>query len=158
MGRAAGGAGAWRGGVGAQWYLGPMPPSDASRSLSFAATLAVAVSEDFGGGCVVHGLHFGGDDLEGGVPHWSFSRLVAAGAADGVCTVREPQDLTFYDGIAEFRLGRDAVEVRFDAAGALQAGAEVLMIGLAVDEAAWAALADQAELAFAGRPGLRIAR
>ena len=101
-------------------------------SLSFVAENVSADTTDYTRDCVVYRIAFGTGDPEAGGDCWSFSRSFDDDW--GVCTVREVQQATVYDGIESFRLRRSGVECVFDAKTAKKTGYRELRIAFAIDD------------------------
>ena len=116
-------------------------------SLKVAADqVAVLDDEDF---C---GLFFGQGDAEDGGEHWNFSRMHDDGGEDdGVCVVKEIQQLTFYEGITSLVLSRNQLICQFDEKGEEQTGFDVLNIRFTIDDAQWTEMCTLAAVVFRER-------
>lgn len=96
-------------------------------------------------------IAFADGDPESGGYSWNFSRLLDDDW--GVCTVREIQQCTFYEGIAEFELSPRGVVCRFDDEGRAEARVSSLHIDfLEIDDDTWRQLANVADIVFQDRP------
>ena len=115
--------------------------------LRFEATLVAAQESKHGGDCTLHGIYFGEGDPEMGGQHWNFTRTLGV-EDEGVCTVKEIQEVTVYGGIAKFLLTRGSVLCGFDESTAKETGVRRLRISFQVDESRWAQLAEQARRVF----------
>lgn len=105
----------------------------------------LAFTEDF----TVNGIYFGEGDPESGGQHWNFTR--ALGDDDpGVCTVKEIQELTFFEGISRFEMSRTGVTCEFDDQAVQHTGVRRLTMAFQIDDAAWTELRTQAKLVFTG--------
>jgi hypothetical protein len=98
-------------------------------------------------------IHFAAGDPEKDGHSWNFSR----GLEDdwGVCTVREIQRATVYEGIASFDLHRRGLACVFDPEGASKVGFAELHITFAIDDHAWEELAATAGIVFRDRAYFR---
>ena len=115
--------------------------------LRFEATLVAAEESRDGGNFTLHGIYFGEGDPEMGGQHWNFTRTLGV-EDDGVCTVKEIQEVTVYGGITEFELTRSSVLCEFDEPTAKETGVRRLRISFRVDESTWAQLVQEAALVF----------
>jgi hypothetical protein len=82
---------------------------------------------------VVHGIYFGEGDPEKGGQHWNFTRILGEDD-DGVCTVKEIQEVTVYGGIVRFTLARDSATCEFDEDAAKETGVRKLLIDYNIDD------------------------
>src|SRR5262245_64525053 len=92
--------------------------------LSFTAENVAAETVKYTPECVVHLIAFGIGDPEADGHQWTFSRSFEDDW--GVCTVREIQRATIYEGISSFRLHRTGLECVFDPESAAEVGFEEL--------------------------------
>jgi hypothetical protein len=76
---------------------------------------------------------------------------------DGVCTVKEIQQVTVYDGIVRFTLTRNSMTCEFDERAARETGVRKLHIEYSLDEDAWQSLVKQAKLVFHGEEYFEVA-
>ncbi len=119
-----------------------------SEEIKFKAQEVAAMSEEFTPDYVVHGIYFGEGNPEQGGQHWNFTRALET--EDGVCTVKEIQQLTFYRGIKNFLLSRDGLVCEFDVKHAEHAGTKKLCISYDISDERWNELRDKAKLVFSG--------
>ena len=124
-------------------------------SLSFAAEDVAAETVEYTPDFVVHMIAFATGDPEPEGNSWNFSRSFDDDW--GVCTVREPQRATLYEGIASFKLGRSGLDCVFGAKGAAEVGLAELRITFQIDEQKWAKLAAAAQTVFRDRAYFKIA-
>jgi hypothetical protein len=125
-------------------------PKNVVDRIVFNAELVAAQQEAFTADCIVHGIYFGTGDPEGGGQHWNFTRM--AGEDDeGVCTVKEIQELTVYGGITSFTMSRTGLTCEFNASTARETGTRRLEITYAVDDATWTAMIEQSRHVFEGQ-------
>jgi hypothetical protein len=115
----------------------------------FNAELVAAQQEEFTSDCIVHGIYFGTGDPEAGGQHWNFTRILGEDD-EGVCTVKEIQELTVYGGITSFTMSRNGLACEFNAKTSRLTGTRRLQITYAVDDATWAAMIEQARYVFEG--------
>ena len=115
--------------------------------LCFEASLVAAQESKRGGDFTLHGIYFGEGDPEMSGQHWNFTRTLGV-EDEGVCTVKEIQEVTVYGGITKFLLTRGSVLCEFDESTAKETGVRRLRISFQVDESRWAQLAEQARRVF----------
>ncbi len=104
-----------------------------TEEIRFAAERAVGHEEVYTPDFVVHGIYFGEGDPDHGGQHWNFTRTLGEDD-DGVCTTREPQQITVYGGIHRFVLTRDSVTCGFAARTADVTEVRRLLIDLRIDD------------------------
>jgi hypothetical protein len=80
---------------------------------------------------------------------WNFTRSFEDD--EGVCTVREPQRATFYDGIQVLEVSRSQLVCAFDPAVRGQAGCARLEIQLNIDDATWEKVAHMLDTVCTGK-------
>jgi len=119
-------------------------------TIAFNAELVAAQQEEFTADCIVHGIYFGTGDPEAGGQHWNFTRMLGEDD-EGVCTVKEIQELTVYGGITAFTLSRTGLTCEFNDRTSRQTGTRRLEITFAVDDATWAELIGQSRHIFEGQ-------
>lgn len=127
----------------------------ATPLLSFVADNVAAESTEYTPNCVVYLIAFGIGDPEAGGHSWSFSRSFDDDS--GVCSVREIQRATIYEGIVSFALYRTSIECVFDARAAEEVGFARLRITFAIDDERWQKLAATARVVFRDRPYFSLA-
>ena len=123
--------------------------------IRFKADFVEAASETYTPDFIVHGIYFGEGDPEQGGQHWNFTRNLETDD-QGVCTVKEIQQVTVYGGIDEFVLGRNSLLCEFDENHAITTGTKKLLITYDMGTEKWAALAEKAKLVFSGESYFRI--
>lgn len=126
-----------------------------SEHLHINAQMVAANEEAFTEDFKVHGIYFGEGDPEDGGQHWNFTRSLGDDD-DGVCTVKEIQVVTVYDGIIIFEMRRTAVVCEFDSETAEHTGVRRLTIAYQLDDATWSDLVTQAKLIFTGMPYFKL--
>ena len=118
---------------------------------TFTAIQVEAYDTEYGDDFVVHQIFFEDFAPEEGGQSWNFSRVLGD-EDEGVCTVREIQQTTFYDGISSFRLSADCIVCSFTEDGARQAGTDGLTIMFKdIQPAMWRQVAAMAALVFTDR-------
>jgi hypothetical protein len=122
--------------------------------LTFAATDVASETIEYTPTCVVHLIAFGIGDPESDGHCWTFSRSFDDDDW-GVCTVREIQQATLYEGIASLHFYRAGLECKFTPAGAAVAGIGVLRIRFEIEDEAWDQLAAIARTIFRDRDYFR---
>jgi hypothetical protein len=127
-----------------------MPPNVADK-IVFNAELVAAQQEEFTSDCIVHGVYFGTGDPEAGGQHWNFTRILGE-EDEGVCTVKEIQQLTVYGGITSVAMSRTRLTCEFNAKTSRLTGTRRLEITYAVDDATWSAMIAQSRHVFADQP------
>ena len=128
-----------------------MTPGAIIDNISFHAELVAAQQEEFTSDCVVHGIYFGTGDPEAGGQHWNFTRMLGEDD-EGVCTVKEIQEVTVYGGITSFSLSRSGLVCEFNARTSRETGTRRLEITYDVDDATWSAIIEQSRHVFQGQP------
>jgi hypothetical protein len=120
------------------------------------ADLVAGDEEEYTPDFAVHGIYFGEGDPERGGQHWNFTRN--SGEDDnGVCTVREIQQVTIYGGIVRFSLARHSVTCEFDEKAARETGVRKLVIEYSINDDTWQSLVKQANFVFDGEGYFEIA-
>lgn len=126
------------------------------NEIHIKATLVAAEGEGYTSDFVVHGIYFGEGDPEQGGQHWNFTRSRGEDD-DGVCTVKEIQQVTIYGGIVRFTLARDRVTCEFDEEEAKETGVRKLFIEYSINDDTWQSLVEQAKLVFDGEGYFEVA-
>lgn len=106
-----------------------------------------AEEEEYTPDYIVHGIYFGEGDPERGGQHWNFTRSLDEDD-EGVCVVKEIQEIVFYEGIVSCTLSRHHLVCDFDEVAAKEAGTRRLFITFEIDDKTWAELLTQAKLVF----------
>lgn len=140
-------------------YEPPMPMQVRSvvDKISFAAELVAAQQEQYTPDCIVHGIYFGSGDPELGGQHWNFTRILGDDD-DGVCTVKEIQEVTVYGGIKSFSMTRTGLACEFDTDTSRQTGTRNLEISYTVDDPTWSSMIEQSQYVFQGQPYFTLER
>ena len=120
-----------------------------NSEITFNAEFVEALSDNDNPDFIVHGIYFGEGDPEQGGEHWSFTRVLE-NDDDGVCTVKEIQQVTIYRGIDKFLLGRTHLICEFDKAHSVETGTEKLVITYDIPDDEWEKLTNVAKLVFSG--------
>lgn len=121
--------------------------------LTFHADRVAVDSTDYGDDYRVHSAHFGTGDPEVDGHHWHFSRCFRDD--DGVCTSREIQQATLYEGIRTFQVSRTNIRCIFESSGAREVGIRELSISFEVDDAQWRRLSEMLDVVFRDKPYYR---
>ena len=100
--------------------------------LQFHAELVEGLQEEYTSDDIVYGIFFGEGDPEEGGQHWNFTRNL--NADDGVCTVKEIQEITIYGGIEDFTLTRQKLISEFNEATAQVTQIRKLIITFDIDD------------------------
>ncbi|HKQ92257.1 MAG TPA: hypothetical protein VJZ77_16475 [Blastocatellia bacterium] len=119
------------------------------NEIRIKASLVAGEQEEYTSDFVVHGIYFGEGDPEQGGRHWNFTRNLGEDD-EGVCTVKEIQQVTVYGGIIRFTLARDSVTCEFDEEAAEETGVRKLLIDYNIDDDTWRSLLKQAKFVFDG--------
>jgi hypothetical protein len=122
--------------------------------LRFTAELVAAEEDEFTPDYVVNGIYFGQGNPEQGGQHWNFTRSL--NDDDGVCIVKEIQDVTVYGGIVHFTLSRHNLVCEFNEKTACATRTRRLLIAFAVDDEVWKALMKQAMRIFDGEAYFKL--
>lgn len=120
-----------------------------SDELRFKAEFVEAVSEEFTPGYIVHGIYFGEGNPEQGGQHWNFTRTLETDD-EGVCTVKEIQQVTIYGGIKRLTLNRDNLICEFDNKASENTDTKKLSIIYDIPDDKWLELRKKANLVFSG--------
>jgi hypothetical protein len=117
--------------------------------LRFQAEMVAGDEEAYTPEFVVHGIYFGEGDPEQSGQHWNFTRSLDEDD-DGVCTVKEIQEIVIYGGIIDFTLTRQSLVCEFDENTSRSTMTRRLVITYEIDDETWEALVKQARLVFDG--------
>jgi hypothetical protein len=126
-----------------------------SDEIRFNAEMVAAHEEEFAPDFVVHGMYFGQGDPEQGGQHWNFTRSL--NDDDGVCIVKEIQEVTVYGGIVSLKLTRRSLACAFSDTAARSTHTRGLLIAFEIDDKSWEALVKQAKLIFDGEGYFELA-
>jgi hypothetical protein len=126
------------------------------NDIRIKANLVVAEEDEYTHDFVIHRICFGEGDPEQGGQHWNFTRSLGEDD-DGVCTVKEIQQVTVYGGIVRFSLARDSVTCEFDEETANETGVRKLFIEYIINDDTWQSLVKQAKLVFDGEGYFEVA-
>jgi hypothetical protein len=119
------------------------------EQIHFKADLVVSLEEKYTPDFVVHGIYFGEGDPEQDGQYWNFTRSLGDDD-DGVCTVKEIQEVTVYGGIERFTLTRQSLLCEFDGQTAKETEVRQLLIEYSINENEWQSLVKQAKKVFDG--------
>ncbi|MDH5600189.1 MAG: Imm10 family immunity protein [Gammaproteobacteria bacterium] len=120
-----------------------------NTEISYKADYVEAISEEFTPEFIVHGIHFGEGDPEQDGQHWNFTRTLETDD-DGVCTVKEIQQVTIYGGIKKFVLSRNNLICEFDDKHSERTGVQKLSITFDISDEDWNKLLEKSNLVFSG--------
>lgn len=123
--------------------------SEIAEELQFHAELVSGHEEEFTPDYIVYGIHFGEGDPEQGGQHWNFTRTLDDDD-DGVCTVKEIQEVVVYGGIKKCTLTRQQFTCDFDEDTAQETSTRRLHVTYKIDDETWQALKTQAMKVFDG--------
>jgi hypothetical protein len=118
-------------------------------TISFAAEHVDMHVEDFTDTFRVYGVYFEAGDPEVDGESWNFTRSFEDD--EGVCTVREPQRATLYDGIQLLSLTRSELVCVFEPEVRSQSGCARLEIQLRIDDATWGKVAQVMDTVCSGK-------
>lgn len=116
--------------------------------LQFHAEMVEGSQQEYSSDNIVHGIYFGEGDPEENGQHWNFTRNL--NTDDGVCTVKEIQEITAYNGIDRFSLTRQNLTCEFDDQTAEVTGIQKLIITFDLDDETWETILQQAKFVFKG--------
>ena len=116
--------------------------------IRFTAEMVAAEEDEFTPDFVVNGIYFGEGNPEQGGQHWNFTRSL--NDDDGVCIVKEIQEVTVYGGIVRFTLSPHNLVCEFNEKTARATRTRRLLISFAIDDEMWKALVKQAKRVFEG--------
>ena len=85
----------------------------------------------------VVGIYFGEGDPEQGGEHWNFTQSISDDEDEGVCVVKEVQQITFYGNIDSFILSRDHLTCIFSDSKVEQTGTKELVIYYQINDIKW---------------------
>lgn len=120
------------------------------KKLAYHADQIAADTTEYGADYVVHSVHFGTGDPEADGHHWNFSRCFADD--EGVCTVREIQQATLYEGIRSLQAWRNGLRCIFEPSAVDETGFSELTISFEVDDLQWKELAEMLDTVFRDKP------
>ena len=106
----------------------------------------VAYTPDF----IVSGIYFGEGDPERGGQHWNFTGCSADDDNEGVCIVKEIQEVTVYSGIDLFILTRKSLTCNFNNETAKSTKTRRLLISYEINDETWEAVVKQSQKIFTG--------
>lgn len=127
---------------------------DILNELRFYAKEAAGHEEEYTSDSIVHTIYFGEGDPEQGDQFWGFSRDL--GDDDGVCTVKEPQQVTVYGGITDCLLTPESFACEFDEDTARRTYTRRIHITFVINDEIWQRLKQQARLVFPGENYFRL--
>lgn len=117
--------------------------------LEFRADEVAAETEEFTPECVVYMIAFGTGNPEVDGHSFNFSRSFDDDS--GVCTVREIQRATVYEGILSFNLNRDGLQCLFESDAAREIGYLELRVSFQISDEKWNQLESTAKKVFRDR-------
>ncbi|HEX4949259.1 MAG TPA: hypothetical protein VFZ34_21465 [Blastocatellia bacterium] len=132
-----------------------MKQAEIIDELRFHAEMVAGHEEGYTPEFAVHGIYFGEGDPEQGGQHWNFTRSLGEDD-DGVCTVKEIQEVTIYGGIINFTLTRQSLACEFDEDAAHSTMTRRLFITYEIDDETWNSLVKQAKLIFEGESYFKL--
>lgn len=126
--------------------------------ISFHAGSVEIIDNEFTPDFTVIGFHFGEGDPEHGGQHWNFTQSIPpeGGDFDGVCTVKEIQQVTVYGGIRRFELWPDHLVCEFDERTSPLTGVEKLRISYTLPDEQWGKLAEMGKRVFENQTGFEV--
>lgn len=133
--------------------------------IRFTARVIDAFSEEFTDDFVVFSIFFEEYDPEEGGESWIFQRALGSDGTikslgeedEGICVVKEIQQLTFYKGVEEVELSRNKFICKFDPKAIKETKIEGLEIDYNISDEQWAKLDRIARLVFIDRDFFRVA-
>ena len=125
----------------------------------YTATVVEYFSQHYGSDFVVFQIFFEDFDPEKGGQSWSFQRALGADGTveslseedEGVCIVKEIQQIVAYEEIDRFILERTRVACHFSDTFSQREGIDKLLIHLNISNAQWNELVSMARTVFRGR-------
>lgn len=124
--------------------------------IEFKAKVVEAFSQEYTEDCIVHQIFFEESDPEKGGQSWNFSRELGDDD-DGVCTVKEIQQATIYEGISSFNISSNKLVCKFDETGEAAVGANAIIIEYELNDDEWKKLKQIASLVFSEKLYFSIA-
>jgi hypothetical protein len=118
--------------------------------LQFHADKVEAHEVEYTPDFIVYGIYFGEGDPEQGGQHWNFTNNSDDEDEEGVCIVKEIQEVTVYGGIDVFNLTRKSLTCNFDNETAKSTKIRRLLITYEIDDETWEAVVKQSQKIFAG--------
>ncbi|MEM8533743.1 MAG: hypothetical protein AAGF95_23065 [Chloroflexota bacterium] len=119
--------------------------------IAFFAAHVETQNQEYTPDFVVVGIYFSeNDELERG-QHWHFTRGISSDEHeqdDGVCTVKEIQEVTLYRGIARFQLERDKLMCEFSDDAVRETKVKRLLIQFQLHDVAYAELVEMTKSVF----------
>jgi hypothetical protein len=104
--------------------------------------------EEFTPDFTVVGIYFGEGDPEQGGQHWNFSQSIGDDEDEGVCTVKEIQQVVLYGNIDEFSISQSQVKCVFSDSALAKTGAKKLIINYELNDQEWVSLSNMAKKVF----------
>jgi len=124
--------------------------------LKIDAQFVEAQEKEFTPEYSVVGIYFGEGDPEKGGEHWNFTQSIGADEEEGVCTVKEIQQLVLYGNIDKFTLSKKQMNCTFNDAVIEKTGVKKLVINYQISEPQWISLQKMAKKIFNNEPYFRI--
>jgi len=126
--------------------------------VSFTAEVVESMETEYTPDFTVIGFHFGEGDPERGGEHWNFTQAIPPedGNFEGVCTVKEIQQVTVYGGIRRFAMWPDHLVCEFDEMTSPKTGVRKLEISYSVSADKWRELSEMAIRVFNGESCFEI--
>ncbi len=131
----------------------------------FKAKIVASFKEEFSDDFVVFNIFFEESNPEDGGESWNFQRALGADGSieslgeedDGVCTVKEIQQVTIYEGIESFILRRTSVVCVFQKDKHNETRTDGLEITFSINDKQWEKLKYFSSLVFLRRTYFKIA-
>jgi hypothetical protein len=125
----------------------------------FEAKIVEVFKNEFTDDFVVFHLFFEEFDPEKGGQSWNFQRALGADGTveslgeddDGVCTVKEIQQVVVYEGIQSIELNRSNLICKFEPEVWNKAGTKGIDISFSISDELWEQLIEFGEMVFQGR-------
>ena len=124
--------------------------------IKFKAITVEALCTKYSEDCAVFQIFFEEGNPENGAQSWNFQRALGSDGTiesfgeddEGVCTVKEIQQLTFYEGISEFKIYKNHLYCIFDENAKQIVGADKIEIIYDLSEEEWIKLSNMAQIVF----------
>jgi hypothetical protein len=124
--------------------------------LEIDAQYVEAQEEEFTPDYSVVGIYFGEGDPENGGQHWNFTQSIGDEEDEGVCTVKEIQQLVLYGNIDKFSLSKSQLHCTFNDSVIEKTGFKTLIINYQVSGQQWLLLQNMAKKVFNNEPYFNI--
>jgi len=124
--------------------------------IEFSAEQVEAIEEKYTSEFTVVGIYFGEGDPEKDGQHWNFTQSIGDDEDEGICVVKEVQQIVFYDNIEEFIISKNQLKCVFDDSIINTTGTKSLIINYNISDQKWSKILYLAKKVFKGEKYFKI--